>query len=758
LTVRVLDPSGAAVPKANVTITHRTTQETRTRIAGDSGESIFEEVRPGFYIVQADAQGFGASEVKQVDIQSQGRSSVELTLDLARLTTHVQVTAAGTAQTVDEQSKALDVIDKGEMDRRLEYSVAEAVRAVAGIRVQQFGGPGSLVRILARGMRPSDTSVLVDGFRFRDAAAPQGDVSAFAGDLLIAGASRIEVLRGSGSSLYGTHATGGIVNVITDQGGGAFRGEIGAEGGGLSVAQGFARFSGGAWSDRLRYSGAAQHLNVMKGLDGDDRARNSVGQVFVHGQIGSRTAIQGRLLASDNFAQLNDSPYDIPAGAGTSSGIIPAEPYRTFVPSSNDPDMRRAGDYFSGLVSLSHALTSRAFTRLSFHHVTTGRDTRDGPAGTRFEPLFNDLNRFDGDIDTVEARTDLQLQNHLITAGYEFERERFDNVSQDENPDQAARVDAQLQIAQHSHTAFVHDQMRLLDERLLVSLSGRMQQFELEHPAFSGQNAPYQGVTLQTPPRAWTGDASVSHFWRNSGTKLRAHVGNSYRAPALFERFGASFFFGSFSAFGDPNLAPERIIAFDAGADQYFAGSRVRLSGTYFYTRLQEAIVFDFSGLIVPDTDPYGRFGGYRNTGGGIARGIELTVEARPSRSTTLRTAYTYTNADERSSVFRDGTLRSVRVSDHMLTVTGTQRIARNLDVTADVFAASNYLYGFGDRAFEFEGPIKADIAAVYTLNFNDRRALQIYTRLENILNRTYFEDGFSTPKAWAVAGMKLRF
>ena len=56
LTVRVLDPSGAAVPKANVTITHRTTQETRSRIASDSGESMFEELRPGAYIVQADAK------------------------------------------------------------------------------------------------------------------------------------------------------------------------------------------------------------------------------------------------------------------------------------------------------------------------------------------------------------------------------------------------------------------------------------------------------------------------------------------------------------------------------------------------------------------------------------------------------------------------------------------------------------------------------------------------------------------------------
>jgi vitamin B12 transporter len=162
--------------------------------------------------------------------------------------------------------------------------------------------------------------------------------------------------------------------------------------------------------------------------------------------------------------------------------------------------------------------------------------------------------------------------------------------------------------------------------------------------------------------------------------------------------------------------------------------------------------------LITPDTDPFGRFGGYRNSSGGIARGVELTVEARPSRATTFRAAYTYTNADERLSVFRGGSLRSVRVSDHMGTVTATQNVAKNFDLTVDLFAASPYLYGFGDRAFEFGGPVKADIAAVYTINVAEHRSVQIFTRIENALNRTYFEDGFPTPKTSAVLGMKLLF
>jgi iron complex outermembrane receptor protein len=372
--------------------------------------------------------------------------------------------------------------------------------------------------------------------------------------------------------------------------------------------------------------------------------------------------------------------------------------------------------------------------------------------------MFNDSNRFDGDIDTVSARADLSMRSHLLTAGYEWEREHFDNISSDENPDPAARIAARLQISQQSHTAFLHDQMRFAGDRLLISVSGRMQHFTLSRPEFSGENAPYQGVRLDTPPRAWTGDASVSYFWRESGTKLRGHAGNSYRAPSLFERFGASFFFGSFSAFGDPYLAPERVAAFDAGLDQYLAGSRVRISTTYFYTRLQESIAFDFSGLIVPETDPFGRFGGYRNSGGGISRGAEVSVEALPARSTTLRAAYTYTNADERRSVFTGGTIRSVRVSDHMWTAVATQRISKSIDVTFDFFAASDYLYGFGDRAAAFDGPLKADLAGSYSISLSDRHTLQLFTRIENVLNRTYYEDGFRTPGAWAVLGMKISF
>jgi iron complex outermembrane receptor protein len=708
----------------------------------------------GEYLVEAQAPGFGVSEAKRVELDATESEKLDLALELQRVSTQVQVTATAGAQSVDEQAKALDVVDIQQITDRAEYSIAEAIRDVPGVRVQQLGGPGSLVRVLTRGMRPFDTSVLVDGFRLRDAASPQGEASALIGDLLVANIDRVEVLRGSGSSLYGTHATGGLMNIITAPGTSGFHGEVGAEGGGLGLFRGMTRMSGSALEERLRFSGGVTHLNVTKGIDGNDRTRNSVGQGLVQYRFGSSTELTGRILANNSFVQLNDTPFAVPNLPVQS--VIPAIAGATFTPSPDDPDTRRDADYMSGLVALSHHWSPTASMRLSYQGLTTRRDNRDGPGGVRFEPTYTTSDRFDGRLDTVQARGDVQAGRQWITAGYEFEREGFNNRSRNEFAAPAELYDARLQIDQSSHAAFVQDQLSFLDRRLQVSLSGRVQSYQLSQPKFSDGNTAYQNAPPVEAPNAVTGDASIAYFVQKTGTKVRGHIGNGFRAPALFERFGGSFF-GGFSVFGDPGLRPERLLALDFGFDQY-VGSRAKVSGTYFYTRIQEAIAFDFSGFISPATDPYGRFGGYRNTNGGLARGVELSIETNPIRSMTVRSSYTYTNADERRSIFSSGIIRAIRISDHMFTGVVTQRFGRALDVTFDVFSASEYLTNFGSQAFSLEGPVKADFAVNYTRALTDTTSLRLFTRIENVLNRTYYEDGFRTPKAWATVGMRLLF
>jgi outer membrane receptor protein involved in Fe transport len=186
----------------------------------------------------------------------------------------------------------------------------------------------------------------------------------------------------------------------------------------------------------------------------------------------------------------------------------------------------------------------------------------------------------------------------------------------------------------------VQDQLRLLSGRLQLSAAFRAQFFNLQAPHLTpATSAPYPGITFQSPPAAYTGDGSLSYFFRETGTKIRAHVGNGYRVPSLYERFGTFYSSFGYSAFGDPRLRPDRSIAVDGGVDQSLLKDRLRLSALFLHPA-SGVIVFDFPELSIPPIP--GRFGGYRNTLGGLARGLEV-VQPSPVPSLDLRLAYTYT-------------------------------------------------------------------------------------------------------------------
>ena len=787
-TGRVVDPQGAAVPGAEVTLYARDDRARATAKTDQDGAYRFEPVAPGDYVIEVKVPGF-ARAVRELRVSPNDTTAHDLQLDVAQVAADVVVTAAGTAQSVDEVSKAVTVIDEGEINLRDEYSVAESLRTAPGLRVQQLGGPGSLVTIKTRGLRNEDTAVLIDGLRFRDSASIAGDASAFLGDLLFINTGRLEVLRGSGSSLYGTNAIGGVINVITDEGGGRVRGDLQLEGGGMGFFRGRARASGGAYNDRLRYSAGLAHLNVSSGVDGNDAARNTSGQGFLQYNFTPSVTLTGRIFAGDSFAQLNDSPFAVPAAAGfalppagTPVRAVPlalgeqrrleaaGRPFTfsstppftrgdaTFIPGLDDPDSRRSARFFHGAVTFTHLLSERASYRVSYQRLSTSRVQRDGPAGLRFEPTFNNQSDFDGRIDVVRARTDFRLSHsNFVTAGYEFERESFANLSRDENPNPLTRTDNFISIRQRSHTFFAQDQLRFFDDRLQIAAAIRLQAFRLSRPEFHGGAPRYTGVTFEAPPTALTGDGSISYFFRSAGTKLRAHVGNGYRAPSLYERFGSfySAFSGGFVPLGDPRLRPDRSIAFDAGADQTFARGRVRAGATYFYTRLQEVIFFD---NLDAAADPFGRSSGYRNTGGALARGLELSVSAAPTRSTDVTASYTYTNSDQRRPQV-PGYLRTLGISDHLFTLVANQRVGKRTDITFDLFAASDYAVGFSSRPFIFGGPVKADLVASYTLpSKSEGRGTRFYGKVDNIFGREYFENGFRAPGAVLVGGMAFRF
>ena len=776
----ITDPQKALVPDTLVTL-HDRSSGLRLRVTTDaSGGFSFGPLRPGEYILEVESRGFAPVSLSGLQVEAGQELVRNIALRLAVRREEVVVTASGRPQSVDEVSKVLTVVNSTDMQERGETSLAEALRPIPGLRIQQLGTPGAQTTIRTRGLRVENTSILIDGLRFRDAAAPQGDATSFVSHLLLADTHRVEVLRGSGSSLYGSHAIGGVVNMMSAEGGGRTRGSLLTEGGSLGRLHGRARLAGGFRQDRFTYSTGLAHRNISRGVDGDDASRNTTAQGRLNLSLSPTANLSARLYGGDTFLQLNRSPSSAPGL--TATGIVQARPLApdlvelhqagtplsqlnlgsaTFIPTLNDPDARVATDFLSSAVLFNQQPTARTGYSLSYQNLRTDRINHNGPGGPGFQPLGITRSDFGGRVQTVNARTHLQVgNNHFIDAGYEFENERLINRNIPVQPSPESLAD----VTQRTNAFHIQDQLRLLQGRLHLSAAFRVQMFSLQTPLLEPlETAPYQGFTFDAPPTAYTGDGSIAYFVAETGTKIRAHVGNGYRSPSLYERFGTYFSSFGYSAYGDPRLRPDRSIAFDAGLDQALLGNRAQISLTWFYTRIQENIVFDFSGGINPATDPFGRFGGYRNSQGGLARGLEVTTTVRPSRSLDLRFSYTYTNADER--VPRVGeVLKSFVIPDHQWSLLATQWLGRNLFLNLDWVTSGSTLAPiydpsiFGSRVFRFDPVTKVDLGASYRLRLSEFRSLRLFGRVDNLLDRQYYENGFLNPGATGTAGLEFSF
>ncbi len=793
LTGTIKDPQGAAVRQAQVRLFRQDTGSVLQTVTTDNGEYSFERLTAGVFILEVEKASFrGATIEVRVDA---GSARADVTLDLAGVNQSVIVTAAGVPQQLDEIAKAVSTVSGDEIRNRNEYALSDIVRSTPGMLITSSGSPGQNINIRLRGLRPDATAVLVDGLRFRDATTLQGDASSVMPTLNFIAADRVEVLRGSGSSLYGTNAVGGVVNVVTQQGGSPLHGQLQGEGGNMGFFRGRGTVGGGAFNDRLKYTAGLLHLNIAKGVDGNDSYRSTGGQGFLRYDLAPAMTISGRLWASDDFVQLNQSPttfvtpdVSIPASNFPATGIVPARILSpenvaiinsggvpdmsgaTLIPGRDDPDYHRDSRFYTGAVIFRHEVTPRASWQASYQRVHTRRVFRDGPDGTGFQPVGLNLSNYSGDIDTADVRgTALVASWMSVTGGYEFEREGYFEAQKNNLP-APETLSAETRIQQKAHAGYFAAQLGLLDRKLQVSVSGRAQMFRLSKPEFqlTGAANNYDRVPITDPAKALTGDVAVAYLLTKTNTKFRAHGGNAYRAPSLYERFGGGFStvpgtgVVMFTPYGDPRLNPDRYNSVDGGIDQYLFQNRVRVSATMFYSRVVSISAFDFSGVVQPDTDPYGRSAGYINGSGGISRGFELSLEARPMRSLTLNSSYTYTNANMDRDISVPGFWGVLGVPRHMATLVAVKQWTRRLDTTVDIFTGSGYFSPFfavdRSRAFGFPGFTKVDLTASYRFWERERKTARLYGKVDNIFNKRYYQNGWLASQATFVVGIGAGF
>ena len=731
---------------APVTVRLVSDSETHSATTDAGGNYRFENVPDGRYLLVA-----GGRQASIVVSNGQ--------VSMARLA-DVVVVAANDEQTVEQVSKTIDVIGGQEMRDRADFSLVESLRTIPGFRVQQLGGFGRTANIKTRGLRNQDTALLIDGIRFRDATSITGDATPFISDLTLTSISRIEVLRGSGSSVYGTNAIGGTIDFRTPSARSGTHGQISGAAGGLGLGRFRGNISHGTDDGRFGIGAAYSRTVYTKGIDGEDDAGNHNLQARADAKPSAATSFSARLFFSDADVRLNTNPDTLGSLPSTNFGIIDAIPDINFSPDANDPDSFQRSRFVSGQASVEHALSNRIVIGGYFQALQTRRVNDDGPLGPGFQG--SSISIFEGTINTLNAHLRWSPNDaHQVSAGSEFERESFRN----EGRTPGSSGDFFTRAVQRSNTFYLQDLIGLFNGRLQIAGSMRVQAFGLSSPVFSLANAPYSSVSLADPPTAVTFDGSASYSFRSAGSKLRAHVGNGYRVPSLYERFGTFFStFGTpeFNALGDPFLKPEKTTAFDAGIEQDLADERVRLSATYFYTRLNDIIGF---GNFVPDIGATPRpFGGYLNQKGGIARGGEFSSRFKPHQSTDIFASYTYTNSDQREpQVAGSGVLRSLGIPDHQFTLVATQRFGR-FWVNFDLLATSSYLAPifsgttFTTYIYRFDGNRRGDLTGGYTFSMAKQRSLRVFGTIENVFDNEYFENGFRTAGVTARVGASFGF
>ena len=131
----------------------------------------------------------------------------------------IVVTGTRTDVAIEDSLVPAQVIDREEIERTQARSLPELLKGRAGSNITNQGGAGKLTSVFLRGAESDHVLVLVDGVRIGSATAGLASFQ----DLPVDQIERIEIIRGPRSSLYGSEAIGGVIQIFTRKGGMAFR-------------------------------------------------------------------------------------------------------------------------------------------------------------------------------------------------------------------------------------------------------------------------------------------------------------------------------------------------------------------------------------------------------------------------------------------------------------------------------------------------------------------------------------------------------
>ncbi len=471
------------------------------------------------------------------------------------------------------------IITPDQLQQRQIRNIEDALRDVPGVAVASTPGQ---TQIRLRGSEANHVLVLVDGIEVSDPGSGEFDIGTLQAEI----GSRLEVLRGPQSALYGNDAIGGVV---------AYQSASGhdLEGLGAFLEAGTNdTFNVGARAGFLGDRWDAALSGVVVSTNGEPNARGGTRDI---GRESVTLSGKGSVDVADIFTLRAVARYTSTEGRFNEQDFAFGSP--TFGLVVDSPGTGFENESFSALIGARLAALNGAWTHdLSVQITDANRDTMQPtgfPSGTtsdRFKASYVTAYGFGG-------------SEHSVTFAADYEEEGFNNVLTFDDRNKVENI------------GFVGE-YRYLGDRFDFSAA-------LRHDI----NDRFQDATTF---RVGAG------YRLTDTTRVKAAAGSGVKNPTLNELFG--FFDGVF--LGNPDLQPEQSTSWEVGIDQTFADGSVTISATYFNAELDDEIFTAFpppSFIATP---------GNRDTQS-TQQGVELALSATLGAGFSFNGAYTYLDAEE---------------------------------------------------------------------------------------------------------------
>lgn len=620
--------------------------------------------------------------------------------DTATSLEEISVSATGVPTPTSQIGSSVTVLTAETLEQQQRRTVPDALQQVPGLNVVQTGGPGGQTSVFIRGANSNQTKVLIDGIDATDPSTPNGAFDF--GQLLTDDLSRIEVLRGPQSGLYGADAIGGVISFVTKRGEGPTRITTRVEGGSFGTFNQFGRISGA--EDGFDYSVSIQHLRAAEtpvtprdlAGPGFKRYPNYYDNTTVSAKLGYQFTDDLRINSITRFtdARLRFNTDDF-----------------NFFPTVLFGAVRNEQEYQQLFTRNEAEWTPFA----GFHNIFAinyANQFRDNETQI-YDPLNPLATTNTGERTRYEYRGDyLFAPGNLLLFGAQRDEERLRNL--DLNPFGTGDLKAQ-----NGNTAGYVEAQLTPFERASIVANIRHDENDAFGPATTFRVAP-------------------SYILPYTETRIKGSVGSGFKTPTLYQLFVSIPAFGQIA---NPDLRPEESLGYDAGFEQPI-GPNVLVGATYYRN--------DFVNLINTAFLPMRQFQ-FVNVGRAESYGAEAFAAFKLTDTWSAR--IDYTNTVTKDEIANQELLRRPR---HKGSFTTSWTPTPGLTVSGTVIVLGYFVDG--NRDFSISRLKNPGFTIVnLAVNFDVNETVSVFGRVDNLFDRRYENPtGFLGPGLAVYGGVRV--